>query len=104
MDNQAIRPSFYADFTTKVEEIKEETKADEDVQALSYITHFKGWQLIKEHVERLNRFLDESLQSAIANNASVSEIGERAMVRELSRYLVNSIIDKADNARRSTDK
>lgn len=103
MDNQAIRPSFYADFTTKVDNVSE-TKVDEDQKALAYITHFRGWVLVREHVDALNRFLDDALQSAIGSGADIKEIGERALVKEMTKYVLKSLVDKVENARKSEDK
>ena len=104
MDNKAIRPSFYKEFTTQVDEVLETPEVGGDQEALSYITHFKGWALMKEYEERLNKFLDESLTQAIANGATMTEIGERALVKDLTKYVLNSFTRKADDARKNTDK
>ena len=103
-DNKALRPTFYKEFTTQVDETLETPEVTVDQEALSYITHFKGWALMKEYQERLNKFLDDSLTQAIANGATMKEIGERALVKDLAKFVLNSFIDKADAARRSADK
>ena len=102
--SDAIKPSFYTEFTTKVDEVLEEKVLDGDTEALSYITHFKGWKLLKDYADNLNKFLDESLSQAIAGGAGMKEIGERALVKELSKFVLNSFIEKADHARRTADK
>lgn len=105
MDNkQAIRPSFYTEFTTGVEEIKEEKVVDENQQALAYITHFKGWDLLEEYEKRLEGYLDTLVSEAMANGLSTSEIGERTMVKELSKFVLKSFLRKAQDARRAEDK
>lgn len=104
MNSQAIRPSFYREYTEKVDEIAEEVIPDEKQQALAYITHFKGWELMKEYKDTLQRFLDDSLSAAIANGANMSEIGERALVKEIGEYILNSFIKKAEDARRNEEK
>lgn len=102
---QAIRPSFYKDFTTKVEEVLEDEKdVDESQQALAYITHFKGWELLKEYKGRLDEFLDEALSTAIQNGATREEIGDRALIKEMAQFVLDSFIDKADAARRAEER
>jgi hypothetical protein len=102
--SDAIKPSFYSEFTTEVEKAIDEKIVTEDQLALSYITHFKGWTLLKDYKDRLNEFLDTSLSNAIASGASAKEIGERALVKELAKFVLNSFVEKADEARRATDK
>lgn len=104
VNKSAVRPSFYKEFTTQVEEVIETPEVGSDQEALSYITHFKGWALMKDYQERLNEFLDDSLTQAIANGATMKEIGERAVVKDLAKYVLNSFVKKAEDARRSTDK
>ena len=100
MDNQqAIRPSFYKEFTTDIESIEEEPVVDENQQALSYITHFKGWELLKEYAGRLKECLDVMVSEAMAQGMSMSELGERTMVKELSKFVLDSFIKKAEDAR-----
>lgn len=104
MPKQAIRPSFYQDFTTKIEEEVEVEDLDENQQALAYITHFKGWELLEEYKGRLEEYLDSLVSEAMSQGLSVTEIGERTMVKELSKFVLNSFIDKANAARRAEDK
>lgn len=100
----AIKPSFYTEFTSGIDEAVVVEDVSEDTQALAYITRFKGWSLMKEYKEKLEKFLDDSQAAAIANGASMSEIGERTMVKELAKYVLNSFISKAEDAQRSTEK
>lgn len=101
MDNsQAIRPNFYQDFTSGIEEIKEEPVIDENQQALSYITQFKGWKLLKEYEVRLENYLDELVSEAMSKGLSMTDIGERTMVKELTKFVLRSLISKAEDAKR----
>lgn len=104
MDNGAIKPSFYKDFTSGVTEKIEEVVVDADQQALAHITHFKGWELLKRIKDRLESHLDQLVSEAMANGMSMEEIGQRTMVKELSKFVLNSFIEKAENARRATEK
>lgn len=106
MDSKsAIKPSFYREFTTEVEEqVKAPVEVGEDQKALSYITHFKGWEILKETKDRLERYLDQLVSEAMAGGLSMEEIGQRTMVKEMSKFVLNSLIEKAENARRETDK
>lgn len=99
-NNQAIRPNFYQDFTSGIEEIKEEPVIDENQQALSYITQFKGWKLLKEYEVRLENYLDELVSEAMSKGLSMSDIGERTMVKELTKFVLRSLISKAEDAKR----
>lgn len=100
----AIKPSFYQEFTSGVDEAVAVEEVSEDTQALAYITRFKGWSLMKEYKDKLVKFLDDSLASAIANGADMKEVGERALVKELAKHVLNEFIAKAENATRSIDK
>lgn len=106
MKAQAVRPSFYQDFQTKVDEVveKDDEKEDKEQAALAYITHYRGWELLKEYKARLEEYLDTMVSEAMSQGLSVTEIGERTMVKELSKYVLNSLIDKAEDARRIEEK
>ncbi len=102
--DSAIKPTFYEGFTSGVNEVDAVEEVNEDTQALAYITRFKGWSLMKEYKEKLEKFLDDSLKSSIVNNASMKEIGERALVADLAKYVLDEFIKKAEDARKSIDK
>ncbi len=104
MDNQAVKPSFYREFTNQVEEVLNDEPKDDNTQALSYITHFKGWQLMKEYQAKLIELLDNGFKEAIAQGATMKEIGERALVKELAEFVLNSFVKKAEDARRITEE
>lgn len=104
MDNSAIRPNFYQDFTSGVEEIKKEPTPDVNQQALAYIGQFKGWKLLKAYEERLEEYLDTLVSEAMANGLSITEIGERTMVKELAKFVLRSLVSKVEDAKRSTEK
>lgn len=105
MSNQALRPNFYTDFTTKIDEVGNEGKElTEEQQALSYITHFKGWDILTKYAERLNEYLDNMVSQAMSEGLTTSEIGERTMVKELSKYVLRSFLSKANEARKAEEK
>lgn len=101
MDNSAIKPTFYQDFTTKIEEVSGENTLTEDQQALAYISHFKGWELMEAYKVRLEEYLDGLVSEAMSKGLSMNEIGERTMVRELVKFVLGSFVDKVNNARRT---
>lgn len=104
MDSSAIRPNFYQQFTSGVDEIKQESIPDEKQQALAYIGQFKGWKILKEYEQRLEEYLDTLVSEAMASGSSVAEIGERTMVKELTKFVLRSLIAKVEDAKRSTEK
>jgi hypothetical protein len=103
-DKEAIKPTFYQEFNTKIEEEVKEDKLNDNQQALAYITHFKGWELLKAHKESLDRFLDEMVNDAMTKGMTMQEIGERTVVKELAKLVMQKLIDKADGPRRNEDK
>jgi hypothetical protein len=104
--SQAIRPSFYSDFTSRVTEtLKDDDKElDEKQQALAYITHYKGWELLKEYKIRLEQHLDTMISESIASGADFKDIGQRTMVAEMAKFVLNSFVKKADEARKIEEK
>ena len=104
MDSEAIKPNFYTQFTTEVEKMSEEKSVSDDQQALTYITHFKGWDMLKAYKERLEEYLDGLVSTAMTQGLSMEEIGQRTMVKELTKFILHSFVDKADNARRIEEK
>jgi len=105
MDNkQAIKPTFYNEFTSGVTEIAQEPVEDENQQALAYITHYKGWVLGKEYAKRLEDYLDLLVSEAISKGLSMSEIGERTMIKEMAKFVLKSFLAKFEDARRSEEK
>ena len=105
MDNkQAIKPNFYSSFTSGVTEIKDEPVTDENQQALAYITHYKGWVLLKEYKKRLEDYLDRMVSEAISKGLDMNQIGERTMVKEMAKFVLESFVRKAEDARRGEEK
>jgi hypothetical protein len=103
MSDEAIKPNFYQEFSTKVEEEVTENVANKDQQALAYITRFKGWELLKAYEGRLEELLDSMVNEAMVN-MSMRELGERTMVKELSKLVLKSLIRKAEDARNAEEK
>lgn len=104
MDNkEAIKPNFYADFTSKVVDVVEKDPLTDDQQALAYITHFRGWELMKASKVKLEEYLDSMVSEAMSQGLSMEEIGQRTMVKELAKFVLNSFVNKADAARRQED-
>lgn len=101
---EAIKPTFYQEFTSRVEEIAEEGALDKDQKALSHITHFRGWELLGGYKGRLEEYLDTLVSEAMAGGLSMEEIGQRTMVKELTKFVLNSFVEKANAARRAEDK
>jgi hypothetical protein len=102
MDKQALKPNFYTNFTSKVEEIVEEPLT-EDQQALAYITHFRGWELMKTKKVKLEEYLDSLVNEAMSQGLTMNELGERTMVKELTKFVLNSFVNLADAARKTED-
>jgi hypothetical protein len=102
--SEAIKPTFYQDFTSSVTKIAEEKVVDEDQQALAYITHFKGWELGKAYAKRLEDYLDTLVNEAMANGMSMEELGQRTMVKELTKFVLGSFMSKFEDARKSTER
>jgi hypothetical protein len=103
MDSKAIRPNFYQEFTSKVNEMQKE-EIDLDTQAMAYITHYRGWVLLKEYEQKLEAYLDQLVSEALANGLSMAEVGERTTVKEMAKFMLRSLIKKAEDARRSEEK
>ena len=104
MDSGAQKPNFFQDFSNEVEDLVTEDKTDEDQKAMSYITHFRGWELLKQKKMRIIEYLDQSLSQAIANGMTREEIGDRALIKEMAKFALNSLVDKFEDARRIEDK
>lgn len=104
MASSATRPNFYQDFSTGIEQVAEEKVIEEDVQALAHITHYKGWKLLLEYKDRLEKYLDTLVSEAIAGGSSMADIGERTMVREMAKLVLDRFVEKAEHARREAEK
>lgn len=104
MNQQAIKPTFYNEFTSGVNEIVQEPVSDDKQEALSYITHFKGWALGKEYAQRLEDYLDLMVSEAISKGLNMSEIGERTMVKEMAKFVLRSFLAKFEDARKIEEK
>jgi hypothetical protein len=102
--SEAIKPTFYQEFTSSVDKIVDEKVVNKDQQALAYITHFKGWELGKAYAKRLEEYLDTLVSEAMAGGMSMAELGQRTMVKELTKFVLRSFLAKFEDARQSTEK
>ena len=99
----AIKPTFYKELSTVIEK-SDGKDIKEDEQALAYITRFTGWRLLKEYAERLKEELDQMVVQSMESGATAEEIGQRTMVKELAKAVIDKIISKAEYARQAEDK
>jgi hypothetical protein len=99
----ALRPNFYKEFTSVIEKVDEGDKLDDEQKALAHISRFKGWMLFKQYAEEIKKEIDEMVSVAISTGASDAEIGQRAVVKELTKLTIDRLIERVEDARRATD-
>lgn len=110
MDNQALRPNnLFNELTSLVDKnLNPEDEVDlqikEEEEALAYISHFKGWKILKEEISTLEEELDMMVTRAMENGASSKEIGERTIAKEIAKYAIRRLIKRVEDARESRDK
>jgi len=104
MNNQALRPTNYKEFSTlgKEEDQDEESKGllEDEQKALAYIGNLKGWKILKEYIERIESDLDSMITSSVANGSSYEEIGRKTAVREVVKNVTRRIIGKVEDCRK----
>jgi hypothetical protein len=100
--NQALTPTSFKEFATLGHEETQDEESknvlDDEQKALAHLGSLKGWEILKEYIERIESELDTLISAAIASGASYEEIGKRTAVREVVRGVTGRIKERVANA------
>lgn len=100
-DQQAIRPDTYFSNLPSVikdEEAKKKGTTEEE-RALMALSETMGWQILIGYIDDLVADLDRVNDRAIANGATLEEIGQNTMVISLAKGVIKRIVDKVADAK-----
>ena len=101
--SEAIKPDYFSDFTSiSVSEDKKEL--DGDTTALATLSHTAGWKVLKETIENIGNQLDEMVRSKMASGASLEDIGQFTVTKELTKDVLKQIINRVSDARDLADR
>jgi hypothetical protein len=108
-DTKAVRPDFFANFESlkrnKEAEKKGVSKEEQSYYAMSMSD---GWKLFNNTAEQLIQEMESMNDVAIANGASMGEVGKNTIVISLAkgviRRLINKVVDAKEICEKSGDK
>jgi len=101
---QALRPEFFSNLKTIVEDQKAKAKGvSTEEQLLFSLSNHAGWRILNEYIDNIIRDLDKGTATAMAQGLPFEEIGRNAVVIDLAKGVIKNIQDKVNDAREAVE-
>ena len=99
----SIRPSSYFDPVRELRTLKSESEAkekgiDTEDQFIGDMGMTKGWKILDEFIDRIKDDLDKSVRLLMEQGASREVIGDRTIVKELCKEVLDRVQNKVYDA------
>ncbi len=105
-DEAAIKPtSIFNNLASFQQESQEsaETISDEE-KAIATLANTAGWKALKGFIQSVNGDLDNINSAAIENGASFEELGRNVLVVNLTKNVIQRILDKVEDCKEASEK
>lgn len=105
-DEAAIKPnSIFNNLASFERESQEsaDTISDEE-KAIATLANTAGWRALKGFIQSVNGDLDNINATAIENGASFEELGRNVLVVNLTKGVIQRILDKVDDCKEASEK
>jgi len=95
---EAIKPTFFNDFAS-LEVMKEVDKkeVDPDAEALHFLKESRGWEIVRDLIDRTSEELDQILLVKMANGDGLTEIGQFAITNQLIKDVLKKIRSRVED-------
>lgn len=105
MSTGALEPINLSDVRQMWDENKPEPRkqADEEDQQLSSLSKHAGWRVLRDHIVGLKAGLDARLSESVLASSPADQIKTDAIFAVLGKSLLESIINKVDDAVEEVD-
>ncbi len=100
--SQALRPNNFNGLSS-LEEQADIQAVKDDEESLAYVARSRGWDLILEEMEQIEKEMDEMVIASMGE-ADFEEIGKRTLVKELAKNAIQRIKRKVEDAREAADR
>lgn len=101
MDNSTLKPNFYSDFQSldvfKEAEAAKDTLPPEEKELVE-MSKTKGWSLIKTYIKDIQLEMDQMVTQAMQQGATYEEIGQRTIVKDLTKFALERVLAKVQEA------
>ncbi len=97
----AIRPDFYFKQMPSIQDADNEAikrGASEEERQIFAMTQTAGWRVLSEFIEQLYKDLGEVNKTAIANGATLEEIGRNTVVVSLTQEILDKVLNKVSDS------
>src|SRR5687768_11552067 len=96
----AVRPtSHFGDFPSLDDPIDRpdtQPEADPEEASIYTVSRSAGWEHIKEYIAELQKELDQMVLILMEQGASFEEIGQKTLVKEVTKAYLQRILDKVE--------
>jgi len=94
----AIKPTFFDDFASlEVMKEKDLKVKDPDAEALSFMKDSRGWEIVKDLIDRTCAELDQMLLIKMSNGSQLTEIGQLAITNQLIKDVLGRIKSRVED-------
>ena len=104
----SIKPDNYFSTVRQLRTLKTEEEARKsgkspDDQAIHDMGATKGWELLNGYIDSLKRDLDDLIKGLMEQGASYEVIGQKTIVKELCKEMLERIQQKVQDATESIE-
>jgi hypothetical protein len=95
---EAIKPTFFNDFSSlAVMKGKDPKEVDPDAEALSFLKESRGWEIVRDLIDRTATELDQMLLIKMSGGSQLTEIGQLAITNQLIKDVLNRIKSRVED-------
>lgn len=100
---EALRPTSFQPLASEPEQEPIE-KVEVEEEALAHVGRTNGWDILTKYMDEVLEELDQMVMVALSEAKDFEQIGQRYVVKELTKDAVNRIKSKVEDARVASDR
>jgi hypothetical protein len=94
----AIKPTFFNDFSSLAIMKEKDTKeVDPDAESLRILKDSRGWEIVRDLIDRTASELDQMLLIKMGNGSQLSEICQLAITNQLIKDVLQRIRSRVED-------
>ena len=99
--SEAIKPDYFKPFR---QVINEDVTPEKEEQQIAWMAKTPGWKHMDRFIRDLQQSLEIPAKQAMENGCSYEDIGRKTIVAQLSKEVLQKILDRVNDAKEATDK
>lgn len=95
--------SLFSEFSSVAEKVENEP-IEEELEALIVLSKTEGWGYLSQYIQNLIDEINTLFRMAVENGAGYEEMGQKAVIKEITTEYLSRILEKVNDAKTTGDK